>query len=105
MAPLPSVPPAITQKYKGLAQAHLQDGKTISLCNDLWNGQLLAVNNPELFSFAIHKNIIVKKAIQEENMCQLFSLPLSETAYQQLQDMFDSVTVTEDRDVWTCIWG
>lgn len=36
--------------FRGMAQAHMGQGRTIAFWNDLWNGRILAVNYPELLS-------------------------------------------------------
>ncbi|TVU31706.1 hypothetical protein EJB05_23404, partial [Eragrostis curvula] len=93
--------------YKGLAQAQVQDGKSVLFWHDVWNGLLLSRQFPELFSFAKSKNISVQKALQTE-LISLFHLPLSVEAYnqfQQLDILMQGVQLTEDSDLWLYIWG
>lgn len=63
---------------------------------------------PQLFSFARNKNVIVSQVYQAENLHELFHLPLSEEAfqqYEQLQVILLSMHVSDDKDVWSYIWG
>lgn len=74
----------------------------------MWNGQILAINFPELYSFAIQKNISAQKVIQTDQLHQLFSLLLLEAAYQQflhVQELLNSGIDVDGKDTWSYIWG
>jgi hypothetical protein len=43
--------------FKGIAQVHLGTGDTVLFWDDLWNGQIMKLKYPELYSFAINKSI------------------------------------------------
>ena len=63
---------------------------------------------PELFSYAKNKLITRKKVLTHEDLTQLFHLPISEIAFEQLQQMtqmLDRLTTTENADVWKYSWG
>ena len=63
---------------------------------------------PELFSFTKTPNILLRYALSVEGPDQIFHLPLSNIALQQLtilaQDL-DSLQETNGADVWSYIWG
>jgi hypothetical protein len=61
--------------FKGIAQAQLGTGDTTLFWQDLWNGRLLQHEYPELHSFAINKNITVKKMLQSEAIEDNFHPP------------------------------
>jgi hypothetical protein len=50
-----------------------------------WANQVLAVEAPAQFSFAKNKMISVQKAFSHGDFTDLFQLPLSQVAFQQLQ--------------------
>lgn len=54
---------------------------------DNWNGQELQAAMPELFSFARNKLITARKVLDNEDLTQLFHLPISEIAFEQMQQM------------------
>ena len=51
------------------------------------NEQLLLDSSPKLFSFALNKQISVKRAFEQDELSSLFQLPLSQTAFLQLQNV------------------
>jgi hypothetical protein len=54
--------------FKGISQANVGVGETIMLWGDLWNGRILQNYYPELFSFAKNSLIIVKAAVQSDDI-------------------------------------
>lgn len=73
----------LLDKYKGMANVIVADGKTCFLWDDLWNGQVRKQQFPELHSFARNKFISLENVMDTENFSILFNLPLSEEAYIQ----------------------
>lgn len=65
---------------------------------------LLSNHFPELYSFAKNKALSVSKAIsQQQHRHQLFHLPMSAIAFDQLQDfklILSALEVEETSDVW-----
>ena len=62
---------------------------------------------PELFSFAKSKTITLAAGKDYPDLLSLFHLPLSNLAYAQLAQLSSDIqilTLTEEPDVWTCIW-
>jgi hypothetical protein len=46
----------LLNKYKGISMVQIQNGATVSLWNDLWNGQVRKRTLPELYSFSTEGN-------------------------------------------------
>jgi hypothetical protein len=74
----------LLQKFKGLASVLVHKGDTCFLCHDLWGGSTRSQGLPQLFSFARKHQITVAKARGSKELAHLFTLPLSEEAFQQL---------------------
>lgn len=94
--------------YKGCAIVNIGDGSTSHLWNDLWDGRLPQQAFPELFSFAKQKNISVQSAKLINDLDQLFRLPLSRIAFEQLQILLEALELyanSQEPDNWTYIWG
>lgn len=85
-----------------------KNGQSCMLQLDKWDEQPLSQRMPELFSFAENKSISVERAFSENHLSQLFSLPLSHLAFQQMQSLEEMITqsslVPED-NVWGFRWG
>jgi hypothetical protein len=47
----------LLDQYKGIFDAEAGVGDTILFWTDLWNGQVLQHTYPQLFSFALNKNL------------------------------------------------
>ena len=63
---------------------------------------------PELHSFAKNKAITLKKVYHQNEISNLFHLPLSVEAYAQLHQivhMIQNLNLTEDNYSWSYIWG
>jgi hypothetical protein len=67
--------------YKGIAEAEADTGETILFWRDLWNGRILRMQYPELYSFAINEDIGLAFVRNEDTLQNIFHLPLSEEAY------------------------
>lgn len=94
--------------FKDITSAQIKNGKSCMLWLDRWDGQLLNQRMPELFSFAKNKFISVDKAFSEANLHQLFSLPLSEPAFQQLHALEQTIlqnNLVPEEDTWGYRWG
>lgn len=73
----------LLKKCKGLASVTIFNGQTCLLWDDLWNGKVRKLISPELHSFAKNKAISLAKALHNENLLELFHLPLSVEAHSQ----------------------
>lgn len=96
------------QKFKQMAQIQIKNGETCLFWQDKWGEQSLKIIYPELFSFAKNKIIFVAAAWEQEDMTQLLHLPVSEIAYNQLQNLVQRITqiqLNEEQDIWQYPWG
>jgi hypothetical protein len=74
----------------------------------LWNDRILQLHYPQLYSFTLNENITVVGALAMEFLQDLFTLPLSEEAFDQFLDLqlwMQSIEISEVKDVWSYIWG
>lgn len=62
----------------------VKDGLTVMPLQDKWCSQVWQERLPELYSFSKNKLISVKYVLEQE-VTQLFHLPISEIAFDQLQ--------------------
>jgi hypothetical protein len=91
-----------------LAHAEARTGESILFWHDLWNGQVLKLAYPQLFSFTLMEEITLASVLQHENFHDIFQLPLSEEAYQQFCEVnviIQSIQENTDIDRWKYIWG
>lgn len=73
-----------------------------------WDGIIPFHSFPELYSFAKVKTIRIQDVKIVDSVTQLFHLLLSGQAYDHLLTLLaaiESVTISDDPDVWSCIWG
>jgi hypothetical protein len=94
--------------FKGISMAHIQDGRTVLLCQDLWDSNIRSVLMPELFSYSSSSSCTVAQAASLENFYDIFQTPLSVEAYQQyylLRQELQEMNLSQDKDIWTYIWG
>lgn len=86
----------LNTQYKGIASVKAGDGSTIWFWQDLWNGSICAQDYPKLFSFAKKANLSLQEVWSAPNFIELFHLPLSEQAYEQMQQLYQ---VLQDVDL------
>ena len=90
--------------FKSFAKVTVKNGDNCLLWTDVWKDDLLSNHFPELYSFAKNKALSVGKAIsQQQHLHQLFHLPMSAIAFDQLHDLnliLSAVEVEETSDVW-----
>lgn len=98
----------LLNEFKSFSSAQVQDGSTCLFWWDKWIQQALHLEYPELFSFAKNKEICVAKALLVQNLSDLFHLPLSLEAFNQLQvlqSFRDHFPLTNSQDIWNSQWG
>ena len=87
---------------------NIQDGLTCLFWDDMWLNRVPKIQFPELYSFARNANISLRAASEAQDPSELFHIPISEIALQQLlalaQDI-SSLPETDDKDIWSYIWG
>jgi hypothetical protein len=94
--------------FKGIAQVKLGTGDTILFWSDMWNGRIMKISFAQLYSFALKENIIVKEVIEQDNLQDIFHLPLFEETYEQcceLDALLQSLQFSGENDTWSYIWG
>ena len=95
--------------YRRIARCTLGDGCTITFWEDLWLDSMLAVQYPRLFSYAKNKTISVHGMMLEEDLSEVFMLPLSTQAHDELLHLQDRLVQLQYDDTavdaWTMIWG
>lgn len=70
--------------FKKMANMQVVSGHSCFFQKDKWSSQILEEQFPQAFSFAKNKLASVEKASKEENVTNLFALPLSEVAFDQV---------------------
>jgi hypothetical protein len=92
--------------FKGIAQVQLGTGDTILFWSDMWNGRIMKISFAQLYSFALKENIIVKEVIEQDNLQDIFHLPLFEETYEQcceLDALLQSLQFSGENDTWSYI--
>jgi hypothetical protein len=69
--------------FKGMASASVLGGSSCLFWLDTWNNRLLSLQFLELFSFVRNTKLSVQSILAEEDLSDLFHLPLSEEAFLQ----------------------
>jgi hypothetical protein len=93
--------------YKGIAQATLSSRDSILFWANVWNGRVLEITYPELFSFTTNPST-VKTVTKMSSLQELFQLPLSVKAFDQfceLDKFMQSLQLSHREDTWSYIWG
>ena len=95
--------------YRGIARCQIGDGASVLFWEDLWSSEVLALKYPCLFSFVRNTSLSMKNVRETEDLDTLFTLPLSEQAFNELQDLqleLHSVPYDDAQiDSWVFIWG
>jgi hypothetical protein len=96
-------------KYKELTTVDIQSGKSVILRKDNWNNSIRQDTYPHLHSFAKNQNIGIDRAmgINNENVYDMFHLPLSTIAHEELHNLeqeFTDLEITGDHDIWSFNW-
>jgi hypothetical protein len=73
------------------------DGKTTLLWHDNWDGICKSESYPELWSFAFNRDINIHQA-RMVGLHEMFHTPLSVEAFQQLNNLQDSIANLPQED-------
>ena len=98
----------LLENFKQLACPNLKNGESILFWKDKWNGQELQLALPELFSYAKNEQVSAKKVLSLNDPVNLFALPLSTQAFQQLQQLsslLQELPHSQGPDEWKYTWG
>jgi len=96
------------QSFKQMAQIQVKSGITCLFWKDNWRAQSLEAEFPELFSSVKNKNISLASAWDHDDLTQLLHLPISEAAYNQLQQVTQETTglqLSTEQEIWHYSWG
>jgi hypothetical protein len=94
--------------YKLFSSVTVRRGETCRFWLDKWSQEPLQLQYPQLFSFTRNKNISVQEFCSQTPIQDLFSLPVSTEAFQQmtiLQSFLDHFLLLEQDDIWKTNWG
>jgi len=75
---------------------------------DKWLNQTLQMEFSESYSFVKNKSIWVNKAFSLHSLTEMFNLPLSQVAFNQmqtLQQMMETMILETEDDSWAYIGG
>ncbi|TVU06152.1 hypothetical protein EJB05_49350, partial [Eragrostis curvula] len=96
-------------EYRGISTCIVGRGNTVSFWHDLLHDEILSVKYPRLFSFAKNPNASVHEVINTESIEELFNLPLTQEALDELLliqiDLEQLEENLERPDKWIYIWG
>lgn len=98
----------LLNKFKGLANVSINDGRSCLLWDDLWGEDTLAHKYPEHLSFAKKRQISFKQGISRTPLHGFFHLPLSQQAHAQLinlQEELNGFVLDSSPDTWSYIWN
>ena len=97
--------------YKEMAIVKVKNGATCFFWKDPWEsqGSKLELRFPQAFSYAKNKNITVRKACSHSNINELFNMPISQQAFEQLEylqrEMDNLHLDSHNKDVWSYSGG
>lgn len=85
-------------------------GDTISFWDDIILGRIFSMKYPNLYSFAKEAMISLKRVRESENIVDLFRIPMTSQAHNELLLLADDLLELnsydhEENDEWTFIWG
>jgi len=87
---------------------NILDGASCLFWEDLWNNRVPKLQYPELYSFVNNKDISLKSVMEAQGPAELFHLPISDVAHQQLISLAEDQATIQDSmefDYWSYIWG
>jgi len=95
--------------YRSMFHCIVGNGSTVCFWEDRWIEYILAVSHPRIASFARSNTIYVKEIMQATGLDNIFMLPLSQEALDELnhlQEVIHSVPYDESgKDIWLPTWG
>ena len=84
--------------YRGVARCTLGDGSIVSFWDDLWSDLIMSAQYPRLHSYARNKSISVQELMMHEDLDDIFVLPLSTQAYEEMMDLHNHLVTLEYDD-------
>jgi hypothetical protein len=94
--------------FRGIASSSINDGASTLFWKDSWISTIISDTYPRAFSFAIDEDISVQDFLTSTSLGNLFHLPLSPEAMEELRDLQHNtrhIALCQDHDTWTYDWG
>lgn len=95
--------------FRSIAKCELGNGSSVCFWDDLWTDSVLAQTYPRLASFARNDGVSVLEVMQAEDMDELFLLPLSQQAFEELKNLQAHLQTLpynmNNEDRWIPKWG
>jgi len=95
--------------FRGISKCELGDGPLVCFWDDLWTDSVLSSKYPRLASFARKDGISVLEVMQAEDLDTLFLLPLSQQAFEEMENLQAQLQALpydeHSPDQWTPKWG
>jgi hypothetical protein len=80
--------------YRGFSQCDIGDGVSTCFWEDRWSESLLATSFARLASFALNSAASVKEVLDAEDLDAVFFLPLSQEAFQEQEQLQETLPHT-----------
>jgi hypothetical protein len=101
---------SLVNTYRSITSSQISDGRSTLFWKDFWQSdELLCDRFPHLFSYAMNEDISVGKFSSSDNTLQLFALPLSVQAFDELsalQTLTNNLVIVPDSvDTRLFSWG
>ena len=98
----------LQQQYRHICSVKVVTGSSVLFWEDTWNGVHLRAEYPRLYSYALDKQLSVKDVLLTADIVDLFYLPLSQQAYEELQLLQGKLNTVHiqatGKDVWQTVW-
>jgi hypothetical protein len=75
----------LSTTYRGIARCTPVVGDTVSLWNDLLLDSIFSIKFANLFEFSKNKSISLASARSQDNLIDLFRIPMTRDAFNELQ--------------------
>jgi hypothetical protein len=102
----------LLDNFRGIVAVKMGKGNTFLFWSDNWivnQGNVpLKSRFPRLFSYVLNENVSAAEAYSTVELEDMFYLPLSTIAYQELQELkqvMETNLVLDQQDVWSYCWG
>jgi hypothetical protein len=73
--------------YRGISFTKVGDGKSVLFWKDLWLHDLNIDKYPRAFSYVLNEDILVQEFLSKDRLSQLFNLPLSHEAMNEVRSL------------------
>jgi len=95
--------------YRSCSRCIVGDGSTVCFWEDRWTDNILSTDFPRIASFSKSEHVSVQQVMQTQDMEDMFHLPLSVQALEELNDLqtvIQEVTYDANQDdKWQPLWG